>query len=163
MRRADRQTRRGFTLIEAIAAVVILAALVPTTALVMLDATRARHDALAVNRASWLAQAVMENVIADINSPSPDLGMDALGDPAAYVGAPGTGLAERLGVISSFYASRGVTWSLSIGPPVNAVGAATGDDTQDVYRLVTVNVQWTNSKGEAAAFALPALLTDVTP
>lgn len=153
-----RGSRRGFTLMEAIAALVVLGILIPPTIAMMRDAARSRVDAVKLTRATWLAAAVMEQVIADVNSEHP--GPGALTDPAAYLTTPGTGLEARIADVTSLYASAGLGWSLSIGEPVSADGASTGDAGRDVYRMVLVRVEW-EARGGERRFELGSLLTSL--
>jgi len=151
-----RKFRRGFTLMEAIAALVVLGILIPPTVAMMRDAARSRVDAVSLTRATWLAAAVMEQVIADVNSEQ--FGLGVLADQAAYLTSPGTGLEARIADVTSLYASAGLGWSLSIGELVSASGAATGDADRDVYRMVQVRVEW-DARGGERRFELGSLLT----
>ncbi len=154
------RSRRGFTLMEAIAALVVLGILIPPTVAMMRDAARSRVDAVSLTRATWLAAAVMEQVIADVNSEN--LGPEALADQVAYLETPGTGLESRLADVTALYAAGGVGWSLSIGEPVSASGVSTGDAERDVYRMVLVRVEWDSRAGERQ-LELGSLLTSLQP
>lgn len=155
--------RNAFTLIESIIALVILAAMIPTSALMLADSARRRVDAAHANRASWLASGVIEQILADVNSPSASLGMSALANASTYLNTPSTGLVARLETVTSLYADRGLSYAVTIGGLVSDSGSATGDSAQDVYRLVTVTVSWTDTSGTARSLALSSLVCDLTP
>lgn len=151
-------SRRGFTLVEAVAAIVVLGILIPPTVVIMRDAAAARVDAINMTRATWLASAVMEQVIADTSSDS--LGMSALSDSVAYLTTPSSGLEARLTDVTALYATAGLSWSLTVGDLVSGTGTPAGDAAQDVYRYVEVTVNW-NSRTGSRTFQLGSLLTDL--
>ena len=64
-KRTGSTTRRGFTLIESIAAVVILAIAVPPMMFAVRDAHVQRVNPMLVSKARWLATEKLEDVIAD--------------------------------------------------------------------------------------------------
>lgn len=156
--------RRGFTLIEAIIAVVVLALLVPTSVAMMADAASSRAQSLAITRATWLAAAVMEQIIADVNSDEVTLGFGALESPETYLETPLTGLYARMEPVASFYEELGIEYEVSIGELVSADGTVSGDADENVYRYVQVEVTWRDRRsGSERILPLGALLTDLTP
>ena len=85
-------TRRAFTLIEAIIAMVVLSIAVPATLALIHDATVARAETTTSTRAAWLGSMLIEQILADVASDDPQLGMDALADDEAYLNDADTGL-----------------------------------------------------------------------
>ena len=156
-------TRRGFTLIEAIAAIVILALTAPVTLSVLSDASASRIDALNTTRATWYAGAVVEHILADVSADAPARGFNALADPPHYLSAPGDGLETRLGKVVAPYEAIGMTHTVEIGALVGADGVATGDPAQDLYRYITVTIHWTSARHGAKAFDVSVLVAEVTP
>lgn len=156
-------TRRGFTLIEAIAAIIILALTAPVTLSVLSDAAASRIDALNTTRATWYAGAVIEHILADVSSGSPGLGFDALADADHYLNDPGAGLEARLGKLVAPYADLGMSHEVVIGAPVAADGVATGDADLDLYRYVTVTIHWTSARHGAKALDVGVLVGEVAP
>jgi len=61
-------TRCGFTLIETIAAIVILAAAIPPLMFAIREAHHQRVDPVLTSRARWLATEKLEDIIADRHS-----------------------------------------------------------------------------------------------
>lgn len=133
---------RGFSLIEAIAAIVILGLVAPISMVTLRDAAASRADSIRVNRASWLASAVMETVLGDVSSRAGALGFDALADANAYRSTPGTGLDARLSSVTDHYRELGFEWSLDVGGLVASDGMASGDASLDIYRTISVRVTW---------------------
>lgn len=140
-------TRPGLTLIEAVAAVAILAIAVPPSVAMLADASRSRAAGAGAERAMWVAAAALETVAADVASPSPELGFDALADSAAYLDHPTAGLHARLADLHAFAQGVGVSFEVTIGPLVGPAGVATGSATTDVFRAVTVEAAWPGARG----------------
>lgn len=155
--------RRGFTLIEAVIAIVVLAIAVPATTAMIRDATVARADSAQTSRALWLGNAICEQILADAASSDPSLGMEAFADQNAYTAAPETGLRDRLDTLLSDYVAFGIDFELSIGPLVTVSGSASGDPERDVYRSVEVRIRWHNASGDPLSMPLSLLVTDLTP
>ncbi len=63
-----RTRRAGFTLIETIAAIVILAVAVPPMLWAVTESQRQRINPMMVSKARWLAVEKMEDIIADRHS-----------------------------------------------------------------------------------------------
>lgn len=156
-----RRFGRGFTLLEAVAAIVVLGVLVPPSVSMLRTAAVTRAGSIDTMRATWLAQAVMEQVIADVSSPATGMGMSALTSSSTYVDTATTGLRARLVGVTAGYPS-GFTWTLTIGGLVGPAGTATGSSTTDIYRYVRVNVTWATPHG-SKTFTTGALLTDLRP
>lgn len=154
--------RRGFTLIEAIAAIVILGLIAPVSMVTLRDAAAARSESIQMTRASWLACAVMETVLADAASDEDGLGFAAFADADAYLNTPGAGLAARFAGTTAFYEGLGFGWALDIGGLVSASGVATGEADEDVYRVVTVTVSWVGAWRGSKDYELSALVSDPT-
>lgn len=163
--RMSRRDRAGFTLIEAMLAVVVLSLLVTPSIAMLRDAAMARVEATQNTRASVLAGAVLEQVVADASSSASSLGMVVFADSSAYLNTATTGLVARLSPITSHYASIGLSWSLNISALVSSNGVATGDTTKDVYRYIKVTVTWTSARtsGVTKSMSTGVLVTDLTP
>jgi prepilin-type N-terminal cleavage/methylation domain-containing protein len=158
-------TRRGFTLVESIVVVVVVALLVPPAVSMLQSAQTSRVDSANTLRASVLAGAVMEQVLADASSPAASLGMAAFAAPATYTDTATTGLKARLAAVTSAYQTQGLTWSLSIGGLVSKTGSADADSAKNIFRTVTVTVTWNSTRAGVGSrsYALTSLVTDLTP
>ncbi|MEM8835305.1 MAG: type II secretion system protein [Planctomycetota bacterium] len=152
---------RGFTLIEALVAIVVLAIVMPVAMTMLGDASIDRARAEQITRASWMLSAASEQILADASSDAPGFGMGAFEDPAVYLDDPVSGLHARLDTVLTPYTSRGKTLSVTIGALVSAQGVETDDASLDLYRLVTVRVSWIDLRGDAQVMELPLLLADV--
>ena len=161
----NRSARRGFSLVESIIVVVVVAMLVPPSVSMLQSAQTSRVDSANTLRASVLAGAVMEQVLADASSPSASLGMAAFTAPATYTDTATTGLKARLAAVTSAYQTLGLTWSLSIGGLVSRTGTAHADSTQNIYRAASVTVTWNSARTGVGprSYALTTLVTDLTP
>lgn len=154
----------GFSLVEAIMAIVVMSLLITPTVAMLRDSTSARMDATQETRASVLATAVLEQVQADVASPNGSLGMAALASSSTYLNTASTGLIARMSGVTSAYSALGMSWSLSIGGLVGYDGVATGNSLRDVYRSITVTITWTSVRtGSARSYVVNQLVTDLTP
>lgn len=156
---------RGFSLIESIIVVVVVALLIPPSVSMLQAAQASRVDATNTVRATVLAGAVMEQVLADVSSPSSSLGMAALADATAYTDTATTGLKARLSAVTSTYQTSGLSWALAIGPLVSSSGSANADASRNIYRAVTVTVTWNAARAGVGtrSYAVTSLVTDLTP
>lgn len=153
------RARRAFTLVEAIAVIVVMGVAVPGLAFTLIDAARVRASAEQSERAVWLAGAALETVIADAHSDAPGLGFEAFEDEAAYLETPGTGLMERMAWAGS--AAPGATLEVTVGGLVGPEGVATGDEDRDVFRYVRARVSWTSVMGRDMAYEAGVLLGEL--
>ncbi|MBL8963374.1 MAG: hypothetical protein KF787_03300 [Phycisphaeraceae bacterium] len=151
--------RRGSILIETVIAVVMIALAVPASVAWMQSVAGDRADAANAMRATAMATAVAEHVLADTVSPSAGLGMPALADAAGYLDTPGSGLRARLGPLLSVYTDAGFSFDLEVGGLVGPGGVATGDAMVDVCRRVTVTVRFPGSRGGVIALGIGLLVT----
>ncbi|MCA9281638.1 MAG: type II secretion system protein [Phycisphaeraceae bacterium] len=153
-------TRRGFSLIEAIAAIVILGLVAPVSMVTLRDAAAARSETIQLTRATWLANAVLETVLADLSSEDASLGFAALADAGAYLTTPVTGLEARLAGTTSFYEGLGFSWTLAIGDLVASDGEASGEADEDIYRVVAVTVSWVGAAHGSKDYEVSVLVGD---
>lgn len=135
--------RRGFTLIEAIAAIVVLSVAVPAMLMAGRSAQGGRASMVLANRARWLAAERLEEIIADRHSATRGF---------AYI--TGSSYPDEVGVSGFESFSREVDISRT------AADLATPGDT---HALVTVTVSWIDGSGGARELALTTVLTDYTP
>lgn len=131
---------RGFTLIEAIAAIVLLSVAIPGMFWALRDAQRKNADPEVLARARWLAEEKLEAIIADRHSASRGYG---------YVVAGNYGVEASVAGYTGF--SRLVTIS-ETGPSLS--GSGTG------YKTVTVSVGYTNGMGQSSTMSLATVVTD---
>jgi type II secretory pathway pseudopilin PulG len=153
--------RRGFTLIEAVIVVLALGISLPTTLIWLEEANQRRAEGVNQTRASALASLVMEHVLADVASREPGLGFDALADSATYLNHPTSGLTARLAPMTSTYSSMGMIYAVGIGGLVSKSGVATGDATQDLFRVVTVTGSFTGADGTPRTAVMQSMVTSL--
>jgi len=141
--------RAGFTLIETIAAIVILAVAVPPMLWAVTESQRQRINPMMVSKARWLAVEKIEDVIADRHSTT------ARG--YAWVVGGGDYVVENPGDITGYPGfSREVELEetgADLGVPVVGGG----------YLTVTVKVGWVDAKGNNQTLDIATVLTDYTP
>lgn len=143
MRRRSASTARGFTLIEAIVAVVILATAVPAMLLAVREAHRDRVSPVLASKARWLATEKLEDVIADRHSTTRGYAYLVNGNYAAE---------------NSITGSPGFTRTIAVTETAaDLVSAGTG------FKKVIVTVNWTDARGGARSLAIATVLTDYTP
>lgn len=136
-------TRRGFTLAEAVIAVVILAISVPSMLWAVRQEHKARVQPVMASKARWLATEKLEDIIADRHSTTRGYTYLTTSNYAAE--SP----------VSGF---TGFTRSVAIAETAaDLASAGTG------YKKVTVTVGWTDGTGAARTLALATVITDYTP
>jgi prepilin-type N-terminal cleavage/methylation domain-containing protein len=136
-----RQT--GFTLIETIAAIVILAIAMPPMLFAIRDAHVQRVNPMLASQARWLATEKLEDILADRHSDS--RGWDYL--------TAGNYLVEPS--VSGFPAfSRSVSLT-ETGPDLLAPGNG--------YMTVTVQVSWVDATGSARTLSISTVVTEYAP
>ncbi len=150
----------GFTLLETVAAVIVLAVAIPATMGSLSDAANARRDGATALRAATLARAAMEHVLADVHSGAPGLGFDALSDSAAYVEAPVTGLMARLAPTLEAYEAFAMGCEVRVSGLVDYSGVSTGSAEADVCRDVTVVVTFPALRNGAKEMRVSARVTE---
>jgi hypothetical protein len=150
--------RGGFTLVECVVIIVALAIAVPASVAFLDRAAQQQQLSLNISRATSLAQAVLEHVLADAASSAPGLGLPGFADGAAYVEAPGTGLRARIATLVAPYEAAGLTWTLTVGGLVDSVGVANADAMQNNYRIVTVNVSFLDPSGTARSVPVSTMV-----
>ncbi len=155
-------SRRAFTLMEALVVIIVLAIAVPPTVSFLNQSSAMRADAINTQRATTLAQGVMESVLADVNSTSTGLGYSALANMPSYLDTPTTGLRARITGMSGVYTGTGMSYSVSASGQVSSSGSATGNASQDVFRIVTVTVTYPSAQQSTnLSISLSALVTDL--
>ncbi len=143
-----RTRRAGFTLIETIAAIVILAVAVPPMLWAVTESQRQRMNPMMVSKARWLAVEKLEDVIADRHSTT-------LRGYAWVVGG-GDYVVENPGDITGSPGfSRSVTLLETEADLITPAAAG--------YLIVTVTVGWVDAKGDNETLDISTVLTDYTP
>jgi prepilin-type N-terminal cleavage/methylation domain-containing protein len=142
-----RRRHRGFTLIETVAAITILAVAVPPMVWAIQEAHHHRADPVLFSTARFLATAKLEDVVADRHSPNRDYAWLIAGNypaenPGDITGYPQYG---RTVAFSEHGAWNNGTSSWSAGTD---------------YMEVTVTVTWTDSQGIARSLAISTILTN---
>jgi hypothetical protein len=135
-------SRRGFTLIEAIAGMVILLTAVPPMLWAIRDAQLKQVGPVMLSRARSLATEKLEEVIADRHSSSRGYAWIQTARYAAEAPVAGfTGFSRSVSIVET-----GASLS----------GAGTG------YKTVTVTVSWTDGTGTPRSLAVSTVVTDYT-
>ncbi|MBX3356891.1 MAG: prepilin-type N-terminal cleavage/methylation domain-containing protein [Phycisphaeraceae bacterium] len=132
--------RRGFTLIEAIASMVILGIALPPMLWAVRQEHRNRISPLYASKARWLATEKLEDIIADRHSTTRGYAYLTAGNypaEATISGYPGF--------------SRSVAL-VETGPDLATAGTG--------YMKVTVSVTWTDSTGTSRTLPVSTVLTD---
>ena len=138
--------RTGFTLIETVAAIVILAVAVPPMLWAVTEAQRQRINPMLASRARWLAVEKLEDIVADRHSTTRGYSYLVTGNYAAENPVPG-----YTGFI------RSVTFLETKADLVTTSPAPLG------YMTVTVIVGWNDADLAARTLDISTVLTDYTP
>jgi Tfp pilus assembly protein PilV len=142
-REHQRRTARGFTLMEAVAAIVVLSVCVPAMMWSLRMASGHSLSELQASRARWLVQEKLEDIMADRHSSTRGFSYLTAGNyPAesSIAGSPGF--------------SRSVAFSQTAA---DLVTAGTG------YMKVTVNVTYGDWGGTSRTLSVCTVITDYTP
>ena len=131
---ALRCLRSGFTLIEAVLIVIVLAVTVPAGMRLVGSADRAQREAELSMTAVTLARSVAEQVLADVNA-SERFGPEFLGDASTYLDDPAEGLYARTEWLFAGGLAAGMDLTVTIG--------GLGAGTEPGFRRVTIAVRYT--------------------
>ncbi len=153
----------AFTLIETVLVLTVIAIAVPISTKLMGDASADRADSVNALRAGTLAEAVIESIIADVQSDAAGLGIAALADSSTYLDTPDTGLRDRISPTTSYYTGIGMSYNVDIGELVASDGQASGDEDLDRFRLITVRVSWPSARGGDLELAVSTYVGEVMP
>lgn len=162
-RRSQTGLTRGFTLIEAVVAMVVLAIAVPIGLAMMRDAATSRINNAKASTAYWLANAIIEQVMADLDSPTAGLGFEAFDNVNSYLNDAPDALTTRLASVTDEAEAKGYVWSMTASAAMDYTGATTGDATEDLYRRITVQVLWFDALGDPHMLQLSLMAADRTP
>ena len=141
--------RTGFTLIETMAAITILAVAIPPMLWSVRGAQIQRVNPMLASRARWLATEKLEDIIADRHSDSGNRGYD-------YLIAANYPVENKGDITGYLQFSRTVTFD----PETDALFVATVDGG---YMTVTVTVGWDNATGDAMLLGISTVLTEYDP
>ena len=137
-------TRRGgFTLIETIAAIVILAIALPPMLFAIRDAHVQRVNPMLASQARWLATEKLEDILADRHSET--RGYDFL-TAGNYPAEPS---------VSGFPAFARSVSLTETGPDLVTPGQG--------YMTVTVQVSWVDATSTARTLSIATVITEYTP
>lgn len=139
--------RRGFSLIETIAALVVLTVAIPPMLWAVREAQIQRINPMLASKARWLAAGKLEDIVADRHSESGDRGWDYL-DESNYPDE------SKGDIVDNPQFSRTVALTET---GVDLQTAGTG------YMNVTVTVGWDDGYGNARALAVSTVLTEYDP
>ena len=134
---------RGFTLIEAIVAVIIIGVSMPAMLWALGQANLDRVSPVQASTARWLAMEKLEDVLADRADPA--RGYD-------YILSTNYPAESSVSGYTSF--SRSVTITLT-DTSFNAGGTGT--------KVITVSVSWVHHDGQTHTVSLSSAVTDMTP
>jgi type II secretory pathway pseudopilin PulG len=135
--------QRGFTIIEAVVAVVLIGVTLPPMLWALRQEHRNRVRPVLASQAGFLAIEKLEDIIADRNSST-----------RGYAYLTGANYPAENPVPGFNGFSRNVSFS-ETGPDL--VSAGTG------YKKATVNVTWTDGTGTPRTTTLMTVVTDYTP
>ncbi|GAB4387241.1 MAG: hypothetical protein Kow0022_18740 [Phycisphaerales bacterium] len=160
MIRRHRPTRcRGFTLIEAVIIVVMLAIVVPTSTVMLMDASAERTDRVLLQAGVTYASSLLEQIVADVSAG----GLDVLADQAAYLDAPDTGLWARCSWLSAPYAARGIKAEVTISEQVSRTGEVSLESDENRFRIVEVSVGVPTASGGILTVPISVMLGEPNP
>lgn len=135
--------RRAFTLIEAVAALVIVAVMVPPTLVMIRDAHTRRASPTLASRARWLASEKLEDIIADRHSTT--RGYDYVSNVSYPAENPVAGFAAYSRTVSVVETGS------------DLVSAGSG------YKRISVTVSWTDPVRGPSSLSLSTVVCNFTP
>ena len=132
---------RGVTLVELVAAIVVLSIAIPASVLMLRDQQTRTLDPLMASRAAWLAEEKMEQILAD--RASQVLGFAHL-VPSNYPD-------ESSGLLHEGFTRHVTIENLSQNLQT----------TGDSYKRITVEVRWDDALGEPRSVRISTVVTDL--
>ncbi len=136
-------SRRGFSLVEAIVALLIVGVAIPPMLWAMSAAQARRADAALAATAGWLATEKLEDIIADRHSTTRGYNYIASTNYGAEVGVTG---------FLRFSRSVGIA---ETGADLSSAGTG--------YKTVTVSVGYSDSRNQTRSLQLKTVVTSYTP
>lgn len=152
-RAASPTCRRAFSLMEAMAVVVLVAIAVPPMAAIAQSHAHAAGDAARRHTAVHLAAGVVEAILADVESTDPRLGFAGLARPD-YLESPVDGLRLRLGSMLDPAREMSIDFDVVFSDPFTNTGDPAGATEPLAMRVVTVTSTWQAMSGRPASFDL---------
>jgi len=140
-----RRTRRGFTLIESVTAVVIIATAMPPMMWALRQAQKQRVNTVLASRARWLTCEKLEDVIADRHSTT-----------RGYVYLVSTNYPAEAAVTGYTQFGRTVTL-LETAHDLTTATAGGG------FMKITVSTTYSDASGVSRTVALTSYVTNYTP
>jgi type II secretory pathway pseudopilin PulG len=140
-----RRTRRGFTLIEGVTAVVIIATAMPPMMWALRQAQKQRVNAVLASRARWLTCEKLEDVIADRHSTTRGYAYLVSGNYPAEAAVTG-------------YTQFGRTVALQETAHDLTTATAGGG-----FMKITVSTTYSDASGTSRTVALTSYVTNYTP
>lgn len=137
--------QRGFTLVETIASIVILAVAVPPMMWAIREAEAERVTPVMASRARWLAVEKLEDIIADRHSTTRGWAHLVPANYTAETPVSGFTGMNRTVTLTEY------TWNL----------ATTSSDGG--YMVVDVDVTWTDGTGTLQTLSISTVLTEYSP
>ena len=144
----SRAHRHGFTLIETVAAIVILALAVPPMLWAVTEAHHQRANPMLASKARWLVVEKLEDIIADRHSTG-TRGWDWV-DESNYAD-------ENKGDLTGYPQFARTVAIVETQADLSTI------DTDGGYKTVTVDVSWTNASGQSQSLAISTVLTEYLP
>ena len=138
--------RTGFTLIETVTAIVILAVAIPPMMWAITEAQRQRINPMLASRARWLTVEKLEDIIADRHSTTRGYSYLIAANYPPENPVPGFAGFTRTVTLLETKADLVTT----APPPLG-------------YMTVTVTVGWSDADAEARTLDVSTVLTDYTP
>ncbi len=137
---------RGFTLIETVAAIVILALAIPPMLWAVSEAHMQRANPMLASTARWLVIEKFEDVVADRHGPGGFAGLTP-------------GVTNETPIVGFAAYNRTVTISAEHDTWDN-VGSAWPVPPGTGYKTITVAVDWTDAGGDARSLSISTVVTD---
>ena len=141
----SKRSRRAFTLVETLIALLILTIAIPPMLWSISQAHYTRVDPVLTSRARWLASEKLEAIIADRHSPNRGY---------AHLTAANYLAETPIATDTTFDRSVAFTETLADLTTASAGGG---------YMKAAVSVSWDDSKGDAQTLTITTVLTDYTP
>jgi len=154
-----RVSRQGFSLIEAVLIVLMISIAVPPSIAMMTEASRNQADRVLLAIAMSYAQALADQVSADVSVN----GLDILADENLYLNAGGTGLWARVSWVSAPYVSRNLTASIEISELIDYQGVVSADPASNLFRMVTVTIGVPMTDGQLLDVPVSMMLGEPNP
>ena len=155
-----RHARLGFSLVECVVVIAVIAIAVPGLVMTVRASTTNAIDQQRRVAGAWLASSVLETVQADAASTHASRGFSQI-NGSEYLSDPTDGLYARLSTITAPYLALGFVYEVGVGSPKDLSGAEASPNDVGALREVLVTVTFTDQSGHSRSAVFRTIVANI--